>query len=378
VHDNQAGPLPLPDTIEAVLAARLDHLPPEEKRLVQIAAVIGPEVPVPLLQTIAELSEEALQHGLAHLQATEFLYEMRLFPETVYTFKHALTHEVAYGSLLQERRRVLHACILETLETLAGDQVAEQVERLAHHAVRGKVWDKALTYCRQAGEKALARSAHREAVGHYEQALDALTHLPEQRATREQAIDLRLALGSAVQPSNDLERVLTYLQEAEALAAALDDQHRLAQISLRLSRYFSLTGTYDQAISAAQRTLALAAVSGDSVLYALAHLKLGLACQPQGDYRCAIDCLGQTVAALDGPLRCERCGEPILPAVQSRAWLAWCYAELGSFAEGRNLGDEGLRIAETVAHSGSLMVALWGAGLLAFYQGNLRRALPWL
>ena len=170
-HSNHAGPLPLPDTIEAVLAARLDSLPPEAKRLVQIAAVIGPEVPVPLLQTIAELSEEALQRGLAHLQATEFLYETRLFPDPVYTFKHALTHEVAYGSLLQERRRVLHACIVETLEALAGDQVAEQVERLAHHALRGEVWDKALTYCQQAGEKAMARAAHREAVGYLEQAL---------------------------------------------------------------------------------------------------------------------------------------------------------------------------------------------------------------
>ena len=177
-HGNHAGPLPLPDTIEAVLAARLDRLPPEAKRLVQIAAVIGPEVPVPLLQTIAELSEEALQHGLAHLQATEFLYETRLFPDPVYTFKHALTHEVAYGSLLQERRRVLHACIVETLEALAGDQVAEQVERLAHHALRGEVWDKALTYCQQAGEKAMARAAHREAVGYLEQAAGARSISP--------------------------------------------------------------------------------------------------------------------------------------------------------------------------------------------------------
>ena len=110
----------IPDTIQAVLAARIDRLPPEEKRLLQTAAVIGTEVPVPLLQAIAELPEEALHSGLAHLQAAEFLYETRLFPELVYTFKHALTHEVAYGSLLQERRRALHARIVEALEALAG------------------------------------------------------------------------------------------------------------------------------------------------------------------------------------------------------------------------------------------------------------------
>ena len=169
----------VPATVQAVLAARIDRLPPEEKRLLQTAAVIGTEVPMPLLQAIAELPEAAFHHGLAHLQAAEFLYETRLFPEQAYTFKHALTHEVAYGGLLQERRRVLHARIVEVLEALAGDRVTEQVERLAHHALRGELWAKALAYCRQAGEKAMARSAHREAVGYFEQALSVLPHLPE-------------------------------------------------------------------------------------------------------------------------------------------------------------------------------------------------------
>ena len=112
----------VPETIQAVLAARLDRLPPEAKRLVQIASVIGPEVPGPLLQWLAGLAEETLQRGLAHLQGAELLYETQLVPEQVYTFKHALTHEVAYGSLLQERRRTLHAQIVDVLETLAGDR----------------------------------------------------------------------------------------------------------------------------------------------------------------------------------------------------------------------------------------------------------------
>ena len=173
----------VPATVQAVLAARIDRLPPEDKRLLQTAAVLGTEVPLPLLDAIADVPEAVLQRGLTHLQAAEFLYETQLFPERVYTFKHALTHEVAYGSLLLERRQLLHARIVAALEALAGDRVAEQVERLAHHALRGEVWDKALAYCRQAGEKALARSAYREAVGYFEQALSALAHLPEQRDT---------------------------------------------------------------------------------------------------------------------------------------------------------------------------------------------------
>jgi hypothetical protein len=140
----------VPATVQALLAARIDRLPPEDKRLLQTAAVVGIEVPLPLLQAIAELPEATLHHGLVHLQAAEFLYETRLFPAPEYTFKHALTHEVAYGSLLLERRRGLHARLVEALEALSGDQAAEQVERLAYHALRGEVWDKAVTYCQQA------------------------------------------------------------------------------------------------------------------------------------------------------------------------------------------------------------------------------------
>ena len=190
-HLTQAlPPMQIPTTVQAVLAARIDRLPPAEKRLLHTAAVIGTEVPLPLLQAIAELPEAAVHDGLRHLQAAEFLYETHLFPEHAYTFKHALTHEVAYGSLPQERRRVLHARIVEVVEALYPDRLAEQVERLAHHALRGEVWEKALAYYRQAGDKAMARSAYREAVACFEQALTALRHLPEQRHTQEQAIDL--------------------------------------------------------------------------------------------------------------------------------------------------------------------------------------------
>jgi tetratricopeptide (TPR) repeat protein len=267
---------------------------------------------------------------------------------------------------------------MKVLEALAGERVADQVERLAHHALRGEVWDKALTYGRQAGEKAMARSAYREAVGSFEQALSALPHLPETRDTCEQAIDLRLALRSALSPSGDSERILAYLREAEALAAALDDPRRLGEVSLFLSNYSCRMGAYDQAIAAAQRALALATADGDVVLQALANRYLGFAYEAQGDYRRAIDCLRQTVASLDGARRRERFGRVFLPAVLSRAWLAACHAELGMFVEGRSFGDEGLRIAEAIAHPANLMAAFRGIGLLSLRQGDLPRALALL
>jgi class 3 adenylate cyclase/tetratricopeptide (TPR) repeat protein len=144
----------VPATVQAVLAARIDRLPPDEKQLLQTAAVIGKDVPFAILQAIAELSEEQLRRGLTRLQAAEFLYEATLFPELEYTFKHALTHEVAYGSLLQDRRRDFHARIVAVFETLYPDRTTEKTDWLAHHAFRGEVWSKALAYLRQTVESA--------------------------------------------------------------------------------------------------------------------------------------------------------------------------------------------------------------------------------
>ena len=256
----------VPATVQAVLAARIDRLPPEEKRLLQTAAVIGTEVPLPLLQAIADLPEAALHRGLAHLQAAEFLYETRLFPEPEYTFKHALTHEVAYNSLLLERRRGLHARLVEALEALAPERVAEQVERLAHHALRGEVWDKAVTYCQQAGARAYDRAAFREAVASFEQALQALAHLPEHGDTRVLAIELRLALGGSLSALGEYGRRLALLGEAEALARALDDRARLGRVLAEMAQVLRMTGDHDGAMAAGQQALELAAALGDSAL----------------------------------------------------------------------------------------------------------------
>ena len=162
------------------------------------------------------------------MQAAEFLYETSLFPEPAFTFKHALTHEVAYGSLLQERRRTLHAGIVEASERLYGDRLTDQVERLAYHAVRGAVWERALHYGRQAGTRALVRSANQEAVASFEGALAALQHLPDSSDQHAQAIDLRFDLCRALLSLGAIARIFALLQEAVALAEAGHDQQRLA------------------------------------------------------------------------------------------------------------------------------------------------------
>ena len=368
--------LQVPATVHAVLAARIDRLPPEEKRLLQTAAVIGTEVPFTLLQAIGELSEEELRRGLGHLRAAEFLYETNLFPELEYTFKHALTHEVAYGGLLQERRRSLHASIVEASERLYADRLTEQAERLAQHAVRGEVWDKAVAYGRQAGTKALARSALREAVAYYAQALAALTHLPESRATQEQAIDLRFDLRNPLWYLGEFSQVLGYLGEAATLAEALDDQPRLGRVSVHMCRYFSEMGDHDNAVETGQHTLAVAETLGDFALQVTARHFLGLAYHFLGDQRQAMGVLRSNVEAVAGDLLYERFGLTALPAVVSRARLARCLAELGAFPEGIAHAEEAVRIAEAVDHPTSLIHAYLSGGFLSLRTRELSRAIP--
>jgi class 3 adenylate cyclase len=178
--------LQVPASVHAVLAARIDRLDADDKQLLQAAAVVGKDVPLALLQGVSGLDENGVTLGLARLQKAEFLYEITLFPELEYTFKHALTHEVAYGSLLAERRRALHARVVGTIEARFTDRLSQHIEQLAHHAFRGELWDKALFHMRQAGQKAAARSAHREAATSFDQALTALGHVVQSRETSEQ------------------------------------------------------------------------------------------------------------------------------------------------------------------------------------------------
>jgi tetratricopeptide (TPR) repeat protein len=361
----------VPATVQAVLAARIDRLPPEEKRLLQTAAVIGTEVPFSLLWPIADVPEETLHRGLVHLQAAEFLYETRLFPEPEYTFKHALTHEVAYNSLLLERRRGLHARIVEALEALAPERVAEQVERLAYHALRGEVWDKAVTYCQQAGARARDRAAFREAVAAFDQALQALAHLPEPGDTRVLAIALRLALGGSLIPLGEHGRCLTLLGEAEALARALDDRARLGRVLAMMTQVLRITGDPDGAMAVGQQALELAAELGDSALQGEASLNLGQAYYAFGDFGQAAELLRRNIEAANRESGTPRTDWRIL----SQAWLARTLGALGVFAEGRRHGEEALRLATLEGRGQTPIIAHGCLGELYLAQGDLEHAI---
>ena len=295
---------------------------------------------------------------------------MRLFPELEYTFKHALTHEVTYGGLLNDRRRSLHAQIVVMTERLHADHLDEHVERLAYHAVRGEVWQKAVSYCQQAGARAHDRAAFGEAVAHFEQALQALAHLPEDGDTRVLALDLRLALVRPLMSLGEPERRLALLGEAEALARALDDRARLGRVLVSVAFVLRQTGDSDGAIAAGQRVLALAAALGDSTLQGQASLVLGQAYYGLGDFGRAAELLRRSVeeaAQQSDTPRTDR-------HLQSQAWLARTLGALGAFAEGQRYGEEALRLA-TLEGRGQAPVVVHGClGFLYLAQGDLEHA----
>ena len=371
----------VPDTVEGVLMARIDRLAAEDKRVLQAAAVIGRTLPFLLLQAILDPADEALRERLARLQGAEFLYETRAASELEYTFKHALTHEVAYESLLPAQRRDLHARIVDALESWQREGREELVERLAHHAIQAEAWEKAVDYARRAGLQAMTRSAHRDAAAWFDQAAAALGHLPERRELVEQAIDIQFDLRNALWPLAEFRRVFDCLKRAEHLATTLDDQRRLAMAFALLTPMFSTREERAQGVEYGRRALDIGAAIGDSTVQVVASLYLAMAYLTLGNYRRATKFARKNIALLKGNVRLERLGPHGLhaePTILPRALLLWSLAELGEFREAQPVLDESRRIAETISHPYSETFLALGEGILRVRQGDLPRAVTTL
>jgi predicted ATPase len=364
----------VPATIQAVLAARIDRLPREEKQLLQSASVIGENIPFALLQAIAETTEEELRRGLAHLQAAEFLYETIIFPELEYTFKHGLTYQVAYNSLLQERRRGLHARIVSAMETLYPDHLTEQIERLGHHAFRGQLWDKAVTYLRQAGKKAAARSADREAAANFEQALEALADLSPNRATLELGVDLRLELRPSLVTLGEQQRLVEHLSQAESLAEQLGDKRRTGRVLADMSGYFSREAEHERAVKAGERALVVATEMSDFPLQVITQDRLSRAYWQLGDFRQAIDLCKRSMSLLKGKPIGERFGMAGVASVVTLVPFILSLAELGDLANGIAKAEEVARIAETVGQPFSLANAYLMLSQIYMIKGDPQKA----
>ena len=296
--------------MQAILAARIDRLPPEDKTLLQTAAVIGKDVPFALWQAIADTPEETLRQCLGRLQAAEFLYETALFPELEYTFKHALTQEVAYGGLLQERRRALHAGIVRAFETLYPGRAGERSSWLTLHAFRGEVWDRAVAYLQ----------------------------------------------GSDLPTLDGFPSGLIGVDNPGAAWWIGDHEHVVRAAQRELGAVPLMTSAWRMPLTVAM------------------NLRLGQAHHSLGQYSRAMDALRKNVELLAGDLLHDLCYMAGLPSVFSRAWLALCLAERGEFGEALAIGQEALRIAETGDPGFSLVVGCAGLGNVCVIKGDFARA----
>ena len=363
----------VPDTIQDVIMARIDRLEEASKKTLQLASVIGREFTRRLLERIADI-RGGTDEFLRELKAIELIYEKSAFPELAYMFKHALTHDVAYHSLLVQRRKELHRLIGLAIEELYVDRLAEHYEVLAYHFARGEEWTKALHYLREAGTKAAARSAFPEAVSHFEGSLLALEHLPESRARAEQAVDLRFALRNVLVPLGDYGRLHEVLREAEELAEGLGDERRLGRVTAYRAHYLWATVDHERAVECGRRALAIGASVHDVGLQVAAAYSTAYAYHDLARYPEAIELLQGNINLLAGELTRERFGFPNLPSVSSRNLFAWCRAWQGDFAEGLRLLEESAAITETVDHAETRATTVVSVGLFKLLKGDVEEA----
>jgi DNA-binding SARP family transcriptional activator/class 3 adenylate cyclase len=364
----------VPATVQAMLAARIDRLAPEDKRVLQVASVVGKDVPFALLQAIAELPDEALRRGLDHLQAADYLYETGLYPDLEYSFTHALTHEVTYGGLLRERRRELHARIIDAIEALHRERLSEHIERLAHHALQGELGEKAVQYLRQAGLKAAARSALEDARASFEHALAVLEALPEGQSTMEQAFEIRLELRPVLTMLGKVRETRERLREAEMIAERLNDDGRRGRVHALLTFVHSMFGDLDEARASGASALAIAERRGDMRLRILTTSYLGQVHYHRTEFTKAIELATDNLAAQRADWTYENYGNAAPAAVFDRRILITSLAHLGKFTEVIYHEAEALRLAEATHHAHTIGSAYVGAATLHLVKGDWPKA----
>jgi predicted ATPase len=369
-----AATIQVPPTVQTILASRIDRLSAEHKRLLQAASVVGKDVALPLLEAIADMPGDAFREGLAQLQAAEFIYETQLFPEIEYTFKHALTHEVAYGSLLAERRNALHARIADAIERLYGPQLTEHVEILAHHAVRGRVADKAVHYLREAAAKAAARSANREAVEFLVAALENVKALPCGDETLATELNICIQMGPALialkgASSTEVENL--YLR-ARDLVEQLDDATQRVPALWGLWYVQYTRGQYEEARTAGERLLEAARNANDSGQLLEAHHALWATLSGSGRATAAIEHMENGIALYD---RKHHAGQAFLyGGHDAGACCRWHLAAnrwlLGDYSRSMNALADALRLTEELRHPLTTVIALWFAAWVHYQRGD--------
>jgi class 3 adenylate cyclase/tetratricopeptide (TPR) repeat protein len=368
----------IPSTIHDVIMARVDSLPEGAKGLLQTGSVAGREFSHHLIKKVTEFSKEELLSHLSVLKDSELLYERGIYPQSNYVFKHALTQEVAYNSLLQKRRTELHEKIGKAIEKIHADRLEELCEMLAYHFLQGEDWQRAYRYSQEAGLKAYSHSAYEQAQRYFEDALTAIKKLPREKNRIEQEIDLRLNMRSPLVALGRHEAWGEWIRGAEPLAREIDDDARLSNVLNYLSSLHWIHGQHRKAIELGEKALNFAEKAGHFSYQVATMNHLGIFFFNIGDYPKQIEIHQKVRKRLVGEHAFKLHGLASLPGAFSRSMLVLGMAELGNFDKIEEIGHEALEIAEQVRNALTLTFVYNFLAMAYLRLGKLEPALPLL
>jgi class 3 adenylate cyclase/predicted ATPase len=354
----------IPATVEGIVASRIDRLPPAEKSLLQALAVIGEEFPLPVARQALGKPEGELLASLAYLQAAEFIYEHPTVAQTEYTFKHALIHDVAYKSVLQERRKVIHGKTAEAIETLYANRLDDHLDKLVHHYRLSGNGSKTAHYLHQAGQHAYERSAVAEALVHFNAALQTVGQLPSDAATAERELALQISLGNALMSIGGFaaQGIDVAFERARALCGLVGDSSQLVPALFGLWAFHNFGGNLKAAQELGEELLSIAERRGDPAGRLMAHTSLGITMTYSGELRVALEHCTQGVSIYSPAQR--------LPAFLAQArsscrtWLALVMALTGHPGPALRVSNEAVQAARESSQTVSISNALIGAGVL--------------
>lgn len=355
----------IPESAKAILSARIDRLNDDHKRVLQAAAVIGIEAPFKLLSQVCDCDTDTLREAIAQLQNQEFIFEASIFPDLIFRFRHALVQEVAYDSLLGDRRIGLHRAIVEVEETKEDAASLATLNALAHHSHRGELWERAAHYSHEAGHSAMRLTALGDARAHFEHALHAIDQLPVDEENQQRRIDTAFDLRSVLVLQGELEVAKRVLTEARDRAQNAGETSRVGMANCYLCNLYWEMGEQDRAIEEGHAAEAVANDIGNAKIADTAARYLARAYQAVGDYEQAIDLFS----------RCLPEGDPSSPShILMRSFLTNCLIELGRFEEAKPYAQATVAAAVELQNPLGHSAALATLGRVHLRMGDFQAA----
>lgn len=363
----------IPETLRDALTARLDRLG-RAKEIAQLASVIGRQFSRGLLAALFEGSESQLDKGINALLASGLVSQHRTVAGERYEFKHALVRDTAYESLLKRRLQTLHARLMEHLECASEDQTEPPLELLAHHARAARAWRKALDYSHQAGTRAASRGANREALALFDEAVDAVTHLPPSDELSRELIAVRRELRTPLHALGHTERLEVELQAAVSAAEALGDRYEVTILRTYLSNLYRHRGAVKDALSAAQQAHAIARELEDRTLVICSAYDLAHAEYVVGRLHHCIEGCTRGLALIDPDEAGAGFGRPAPASVMFRVLRAEALADLGELSTAKEQALETVALADSLEHQMGRIAARWAISVTDYWQGELASA----